>query len=51
MRLTAKEEYATYVTINLGELYISDNIREKSFGLEGSLSDILAELRKEYENE
>ena len=33
MRLVASEPNATYVTINLGEVYIADNIKEKSFGL------------------
>ena len=45
MRLTALEPNATYVTINLGEIYITDNIREKSFGLDGYLGEILGELR------
>ena len=35
MRLVASEPNATYVTINLGEIYITDNIKEKSFGLDG----------------
>ena len=30
MRLVASEPNATYVTINLGEIYIVDNIKEKS---------------------
>ena len=29
MRLVAGEPNATYVTINLGEIYIADNIKEK----------------------
>lgn len=37
MRLVAGEPNATYVTINLGEIYIADNIKEKSFGLDGRL--------------
>ncbi len=47
MRLTAEEPNAIYVTINLGEIYITDNIREKSFGLDGYLEPILHELRRE----
>ena len=35
MRLVAGEPNATYVTINLGEIYIADNIKEQSFGLDG----------------
>ncbi len=46
MRLTAQEPNAVYVTINLGEIYIADDIKERSFGLDGSLSDILSALRK-----
>ena len=49
MRLTAQEAKATYVTINLGEIYIPEKIRNKSFGLDGYLSDILKEIRKEME--
>ncbi len=44
MRLTAREPHATYVTINLGEIYITDNIREKSFGLDGYLAPVLHKL-------
>lgn len=46
MRLVASEPNATYVTINLGEVYIADNIEEKSFGLDGRLDELLPALRK-----
>ena len=46
MRLTAREPQATYVTINLGEVYIAPDIQEKSFGLDGPLSEVLSALRK-----
>ncbi len=46
MRLTAEEPNATYITINLGEIYITDNIKEKSFGLDGYLGEFLSELHK-----
>ena len=49
MRLVAREPYATYVTVNLGEIYIIDDIKSKSFGLDGYLSEILSELRKACE--
>ncbi len=49
MRLTAQEEYATYVTINLGEVYITGDIKEKSFGLDGYLGPILKEIREACE--
>ncbi len=46
MRMVAQEPNATYVTINLGEVYIADSIKRKSFGLDGALSDILSSLRE-----
>jgi len=51
MRLTAQEVNATYITINLGEIYITDDIKEKSFGLDGHLDTILNELLENYCNE
>lgn len=49
MRLVDMEPNAAYVTINLGEIYITDNIREKSFGLDGYLGEILRRLREACE--
>ena len=46
MRLVAQEPNAVYVTVNLGEIYIAENIKERSFGLDGSLSDVLSALRE-----
>ena len=46
MRLVANEPNAAYVTINLGEVYIADNIRERSFGLDGRLDELLPVLRE-----
>ncbi len=46
MRLTASEPNATYITINLGEIYITEDIKDKSYGLDGYLSDILQKLRE-----
>ncbi len=46
MRLVDMEPNAVYVTINLGEIYITDDIREKSFGLDGHLGDVLHRLRE-----
>ena len=46
MRLVDQEPNATYVTINLGEVYIADSIKRKSFGLDGSLGEILSALRE-----
>ncbi|MDO4616660.1 MAG: NAD-dependent protein deacetylase, SIR2 family [Lachnospiraceae bacterium] len=50
MKLTAQEPNATYITINLGEIYITENIKEKSFGLDGYLESILNEIRFAIEN-
>ena len=46
MRLVDQEPNATYVTINLGEIYITDNIKHKAVGLDGALSDTLSSLRE-----
>lgn len=46
MRLVDMEPNATYVTVNLGELYITDNIKAKSFALDGSLGETLSRLRE-----
>lgn len=47
MRLTAEEPNAVYVTVNLGEVYITEDIREKSFGVDGFLDETLDALRRE----
>lgn len=44
MRLVQREPYATYITINKGEVYIWDNIIEKSYGLDGDITKILKQL-------
>ena len=49
MRLVASEPNATYVTTNLGEIYIAANIKEKSFGLDGRLDELLPALREACE--
>ena len=46
MRLIASEPGAAYVAINLGEVYITDDIQEKFFGLDGWLAEQLSLLRK-----
>ena len=50
MRLTAKEPNAAYITINLGEVYIMEDIKGKSFGVDGYLDETLAALKKELES-
>ena len=47
MRLAAAEPEARYVTVNLGEIYIPGEIREKSCGLDGDLAEILHRLANE----
>ena len=49
MRLTAREPRAFYVTVNRGEIYIPQEIMEKSTGLDGDLSEILHRLAGEME--
>lgn len=44
MRLVHSEPKATYVTINKGEIYIPNNISEKSFGVDGDLASVLEEI-------
>lgn len=46
MHLVEQEQNASYVTINLGEVYIPDAIQTKSFGLDGSLDEQLAALQE-----
>lgn len=50
MRLTAQEPNAAYITINLGEVYITEDIKEKSFGVNGYLDETLAALKKKAES-
>lgn len=50
MRLAADEPNAVYVTINLGEVYITEDIKEKSFGVDGYLDRTLDELKKRIED-
>ena len=49
MTITANEPQAAYITINLGEIYIPDNIRQKSFGLDGYFSEHLKNIRQVME--
>lgn len=44
MRLTNFEEHATYITFNKGELYIPDEIADKSIGIDGNIAEVLQEL-------
>ncbi|MDD4370169.1 MAG: NAD-dependent protein deacetylase, SIR2 family [Anaerostipes sp.] len=44
MRLAAQEPEGTYITINRGEIYIPEEIQDKSFGLDGDMTEILKQL-------
>lgn len=44
MQLTGQEPYAAYVTVNMGEIYIPDSIREKSFGIDGDIVSVMQSL-------
>ena len=46
MELCRQEKKAVYVTINKGEIYIWNDIKEKSYGLDGDMTEILAGLRQ-----
>lgn len=41
MNLVQREPHAVYITVNKGEIYIPDVIREKSYGLDGDVTDVL----------
>ena len=48
MQLAAREPQATYITLNLAqELYIPDEIANKSIGLAGDIADTLRNLKEE----
>ena len=49
MNLVKKEPYAAYITINKGEIYISDEIAAKSYGLDGDMTEILERLKEASE--
>lgn len=44
MRLAAHEPNVTYITVNKGEIFIPDEIKEKSFGLDGDMKGILQKI-------
>ena len=45
MQLAASEPNAVYITFNKGELYIPDEIRGKSIGMDGDIAEALHEIR------
>ena len=49
MNLVAREPQAVYVTINKGEIYIPDQIVNKSYGLDGDITKILIDLAEAME--
>lgn len=50
MHLVAREPESAYITINLGEVYITDGIRGRSIGVDGALDQVLEELRMACES-
>ena len=49
MQLVARLPQATYITLNLAqELYILDEIADKSIGLAGNIADTLRKLKEEF---
>lgn len=51
MRLVEQEPYAVYITVNKGEIYIPERIAEKSYGLDGDMTEILGKLRQAMSGE
>ena len=47
MRLAAGEPNVTYVAINKGEIYLPDEIKGKSFGLDGDMTQMLSKLAEQ----
>lgn len=50
MNIVNQEPNATYVTVNKGEIYITDEIADKSFGLDGDMKEILTLLKEKMTN-
>ena len=50
MNIVNQEPNATYVTVNKGEIYITDEIADKSFGLDGDMKEILTLLKEKMSN-
>ena len=46
MQLVKRELNASYISINLGDLYIPVEIADKSVGINGYIDDVLKELAK-----
>ncbi|MBU3804194.1 MAG: NAD-dependent protein deacetylase, SIR2 family [Candidatus Cellulosilyticum pullistercoris] len=46
MRLTASEPQATYITFNKGEIYIPQEISQKSIGIDGDIASALEGILK-----
>lgn len=45
MGLVVQEPDYTYVSVNLGELFIPGEIQSRSFGLDGYLEPVLSQLK------
>lgn len=44
MKLAESEPQASYITVNLGEVFIPDSIREKSIGVNGDIAETLQRI-------
>lgn len=44
MRMAASLSKCTYITVNKGEIYIPEQIEDKSYGLDGDITKILQEI-------
>ena len=50
MNIVNQEPNATYITVNGGEIYIPEDIADKSFGLDGDMTEILALLEEKMKS-
>ena len=46
MKLAQEEPYAAYIAVNKGEIYISDVIADRSYGLDGDIAEVIGCLIK-----
>jgi NAD-dependent SIR2 family protein deacetylase len=44
MRMVASLSKCTYITVNKGEIYIPEQIKDKSYGLDGDITEILEDF-------
>lgn len=44
MQLAAAEPHCTYITFNKGELYIPDELKDKSIGVDSDIAEAISEI-------